>query len=164
MNTGLDEAPRETEAAEFLYSRNDTTSEALLNITTFFTLDLTLSGSKFSCHPSDVLQFNSYSGYNSLRLQGMLQSWVPVPDGSHFPIQNLPLGIFSTEKRNKPRACVAIGDHVLDLQAASKLEPLAKTKAAKLDAFGQVRPGSRGNSKNVLVAMCRQTEGGIFYF
>ena len=43
-----------------------------------------------------------------------LRSWVDVPQGSDFPIQNLPFGIFKT--RYLPAAAgVAIGDHVLDL-------------------------------------------------
>ena len=44
-----------------------------------------------------------------------LKSWVEVPEGSDFPIQNLPFGIFSTETLS-PRVGVAIGDKVLDLQ------------------------------------------------
>ena len=43
-----------------------------------------------------------------------LRSWVKVPAGSDFPIQNLPFGIFE-RKGMKPRAGVAIGDHILDL-------------------------------------------------
>ncbi|MBL7834219.1 MAG: fumarylacetoacetase [Cyclobacteriaceae bacterium] len=43
-----------------------------------------------------------------------LKSWVEVPHGSDFPIQNLPFGIFKT-KYLSPVAGVAIGDHVLDL-------------------------------------------------
>jgi fumarylacetoacetase len=42
------------------------------------------------------------------------KSWVEVPDGSDFPIQNLPFGIFKT-KYLSPVAGVAIGNHVLDL-------------------------------------------------
>jgi fumarylacetoacetase len=44
-----------------------------------------------------------------------LQSWVEVPEGSDFPIQNLPFGIFKTETL-KARAGVAIGNHILDLK------------------------------------------------
>lgn len=40
-------------------------------------------------------------------------SWVPVPDGSDFPIQNLPFGMVATPEG--PRAVVAIGDFILDL-------------------------------------------------
>src|SRR5262249_59966147 len=36
-----------------------------------------------------------------------------------FPIQNLPLGVFSTKADPVPRIGVAIGDHVLDLKKAS---------------------------------------------
>jgi fumarylacetoacetase len=43
-----------------------------------------------------------------------LKSWVEVPDGSDFPIQNLPFGIFKTDYL-PPVAGVAIGEHVLDL-------------------------------------------------
>jgi fumarylacetoacetase len=45
-----------------------------------------------------------------------LKSWVDVAPDSDFPIQNLPFGIFKTE-REKPRVGVAIGDMVLDLRA-----------------------------------------------
>ncbi len=41
-------------------------------------------------------------------------TWVDVPDGSDFPIQNLPYGVFSTVDSG-PRVGVAIGNQVLDL-------------------------------------------------
>jgi fumarylacetoacetase len=45
-----------------------------------------------------------------------LKSWVPVPAGSDFPIQNLPFGIY--QRAGDPhRAGVAIGNNVLDLAA-----------------------------------------------
>src|SRR6185295_4236596 len=43
-----------------------------------------------------------------------LKSWVEIPQGSDFPIQNLPFGIFKT-KYLSPVAGVAIGNYVLDL-------------------------------------------------
>jgi len=43
-----------------------------------------------------------------------LRSWVTVPSGSDFPIQNLPYGIFKTANLS-PRAGVAIGEQILDL-------------------------------------------------
>jgi len=43
-----------------------------------------------------------------------LKSWVHVPKGSDFPIQNLPFGIFKTRYLTAV-AGVAIGNHVLDL-------------------------------------------------
>ncbi len=44
-----------------------------------------------------------------------LESWVDVPDGSDFQIQNLPFGIFNTNSLST-RVGVAIGDQILDLQ------------------------------------------------
>ena len=49
-----------------------------------------------------------------------MTSWVDSAEGSDFPIENLPLGIFSVGTRRR-RACVAIGDFVLDLVAIADL-------------------------------------------
>src|SRR5690349_24342709 len=47
----------------------------------------------------------------------VLKSWVEsANEGSDFPIQNLPLGIFS-EAKGLRRPGVAIGDYILDLPA-----------------------------------------------
>jgi fumarylacetoacetase len=43
-----------------------------------------------------------------------------------FPLQNLPLGIFSTEDDQSPRMGVAIGDKIFDLKRASRLALLPK--------------------------------------
>src|SRR4051794_15762321 len=47
-------------------------------------------------------------------------SWVQSAKGSDFPIQNLPLGIFS-EAKGRRRPGVAIGDYVLDLSGIADL-------------------------------------------
>lgn len=47
-------------------------------------------------------------------------SWVGSAAGSEFPIENLPLGIFSVGERRR-HACVAIGDFVLDLTTIGDL-------------------------------------------
>ena len=47
-------------------------------------------------------------------------TWVESAEGSDFPIQNLPLGIFS-EAKGRRRPGVAIGDYVLDLAAIADL-------------------------------------------
>lgn len=46
-----------------------------------------------------------------------LTSWVESAnaEGSDFPIQNLPFGVFTTEARDRPHIGVAIGDQILDL-------------------------------------------------
>lgn len=45
----------------------------------------------------------------------VLKSFIDVPAGHHFPIQNLPYGIFSTGANGGRTVGVAIGDFVLDL-------------------------------------------------
>jgi len=67
----------------------------------------------------------------------MATSWVEVPENSHFPIQNLPYGIFSTKSDPLHRPGVAIGSHVLDLQGACQVPALAKTAAANVGAFDE---------------------------
>lgn len=64
-------------------------------------------------------------------LEPALRSWVPVPEGSDFPIQNLPYGVFSRGD-DPPRVGVAIGDHVLDLSELAL--------GALLDDLPGVRP------------------------
>jgi fumarylacetoacetase len=49
-----------------------------------------------------------------------LTSWVDSADAGDFPIQNLPLGIFSVGNRRR-HAGVAIGDYVLDLVGIADL-------------------------------------------
>jgi fumarylacetoacetase len=52
-----------------------------------------------------------------------LRSWVQVPPESHFPIQNLPYGVF--RRGGGRRAGVAIGDVVLDLTLLEERDLLA---------------------------------------
>ncbi len=47
-------------------------------------------------------------------MNSTLKSWVDVPEGSDFPIQNLPFGVFQKEGQ-APRLASAIGDYVIDL-------------------------------------------------
>jgi fumarylacetoacetase len=45
-------------------------------------------------------------------------SWVPVPEGSGFGLDNLPYGLIR-RRGDRPRASVRIGDHALDLAAVA---------------------------------------------
>jgi fumarylacetoacetase len=45
----------------------------------------------------------------------MNHSFIEVKTDSHFPIQNLPYGVFRPKNGGSPRVGVAIGDYVLDL-------------------------------------------------
>ncbi|XP_053386838.1 fumarylacetoacetase-like [Mercenaria mercenaria] len=48
-------------------------------------------------------------------------SFINVTPESHFPIQNLPYGVFSTADNSRPRIGVAIGDQILDLSVVKTL-------------------------------------------
>lgn len=85
-----------------------------------------LSGVKLSLGEADVLAAMAE------------KSWIPVGTDSDFPIQNLPFGVFSTGSNADPRVGVAIGEQILDMAAASAIEPLAGTKAARTSCFQQV--------------------------
>lgn len=71
-------------------------------------------------------------------------SWVPVPAGSPFPVQNLPYGVFS--RPGEPaRVGVAIGDHVLDLAGLAADRLLAGPEwfaAASLNPFMAAGPAA----------------------
>ena len=54
-------------------------------------------------------------------LYTMNNTWVTVKEDSHFPLENLPYGVFSTSDDPKHRIGVAIGDQVLDLSKVSHL-------------------------------------------
>jgi fumarylacetoacetase len=49
-----------------------------------------------------------------------LKSWIEVPSGSDFPIQNLPFGIFKTEYTSS-RVGVRIGNNIIDLKELFEL-------------------------------------------
>jgi fumarylacetoacetase len=78
-----------------------------------------------------------------------LRSFLPVPPESHFPIQNLPYGVFAEDAGGAEKIGVAIGDWVLDLTA--------------LDEFGllsglgtEVRRALRQDRLNAFAALGRQ--------
>lgn len=45
-----------------------------------------------------------------------LKSFIEISPYSHFPMENLPYGVFKPDQSSAPRPGVAIGDYVLDLQ------------------------------------------------
>src|SRR5258708_13971341 len=50
-----------------------------------------------------------------------LKSFIEVPADSHFPLENLPFGVFQS-KQGKPRVGVAIGDLVVDLSVLEEFD------------------------------------------
>jgi fumarylacetoacetase len=49
-----------------------------------------------------------------------LRSWLDIPSGSDFPLQNLPFGAFRPPGGGAARLGVAIGDRILDLAAIAR--------------------------------------------
>ncbi|PRA28741.1 fumarylacetoacetase [Pseudomonas poae] len=77
------------------------------------------------------------------------RSWVPSANGhSDFPLQNLPLGVFSING-SAPRSGVAIGDSILDLHAAidefdgEARRAVEATAGGQLNAFFELGRGPR---------------------
>ena len=46
-----------------------------------------------------------------------LKSFIDIPADSHFPLENLPFGVFQPRGQSKARVGVALGDFVVDLSA-----------------------------------------------
>jgi fumarylacetoacetase len=92
-----------------------------------------------------------------------LKSWVEYAEGTDFPIQNLPYGIFRKRgSREKPRGGVAIGDQILDLKAldidtgptlnrlAASGRPAWKALRAGLSRFLSVKNYKKNLAKHLL--------------
>ncbi|KAK6620241.1 hypothetical protein RUM44_006642 [Polyplax serrata] len=73
-------------------------------------------------------------------------SFVKYDENCHFPIENLPYGIFSTNSDPTPRIGVAIGNEVLDVKAISHLFE---------GALKQNRDAFLGETLNAFMAMGR---------
>jgi len=87
-------------------------------------------------------------------------SWVTVERNSHFPIQNLPYGVFSTDSEPGHRVGVAIGTQVLDLSKISHLfnGPLLKGnqdvfKAATLNSLMGLTKAHWSEARAFLIAL-----------
>ena len=64
-------------------------------------------------------------------------TWVPVPAGSDFPLENLPFGVVRPRDQ-EARVGVRIGDHVVDLVAAGiELDLTARPSLNALMASGR---------------------------
>ncbi len=66
-----------------------------------------------------------------------MKSFIEYPDTSHFPIQNLPYGVFSKAGNGERRIGCAIGEFVLDLTGLEAHGMLDATyfRASTLNAF-----------------------------
>lgn len=68
-----------------------------------------------------------------------LKSFIEVHTSSHFPIQNLPYGVFKPEPGSVARPGVAIGDYVLDLSVVAAAGLFNGPILNNSDCFNEVR-------------------------
>ncbi|MFC5452711.1 fumarylacetoacetase [Paenibacillus aestuarii] len=78
----------------------------------------------------------------------MVRSFIHVEPDSHFPLQNLPYGVFRPRSGGDPRVGVAIGDQVLDLAVLDAVGYLDPAEAAGQGLFSKP-------SLNALMALRR---------
>jgi fumarylacetoacetase len=79
------------------------------------------------------------------------QSFIDVPRDSHFPIQNLPFGVFKP-RNGKARIGVAIGELVLDLSILEEKGLLAVEAAVLRGKWTDVPPGTRSTGSGQAAA------------
>src|SRR5213078_3379288 len=90
-----------------------------------------------------------------------LRSFIDVAPDSHFPIQNLPYGVFSAKDGLASRVGVAIGDYVLDLWQLAQdcrfdvVEP-AVFAAPQLNPFMALGPKVWSNTRARISELLRQ--------
>ncbi|WOH12138.1 hypothetical protein DCAR_0831637 [Daucus carota subsp. sativus] len=66
-----------------------------------------------------------------------LKSFLEISPDSHFPMENLPYGVFKPDESSAPRPGVAIGDYVLDLQVIASAGLFNGPILANSDCFHQ---------------------------
>jgi fumarylacetoacetase len=76
--------------------------------------------------------------YMIKKYQGSINSFIPGSGDSHFPIQNLPYGVFQPKSAESPRVGVAIGDMILDLSVLENQGFFQQTSLNKTSVFSQV--------------------------
>ncbi len=66
-----------------------------------------------------------------------MRSWIEVPPGSDFPLENLPYGAFRRPGETAPRIGVAIGTRILDLRFVAQSGLLRETLPNAVEIFSQ---------------------------
>ena len=73
-----------------------------------------------------------------MQFAGQMQSFIHVPVSSHFPLHNLPYGLFTHKSlAGQLHMGVAIGEHVLDLAVLSRAGLLQGPCLQGTDCFQQ---------------------------
>lgn len=68
-----------------------------------------------------------------------LKSFVQVAPESHFPLENLPYGVFKLQSGSEARPAVAIGDYILDLSVIASAGLFDGPLLSNSDSFNQVK-------------------------
>jgi fumarylacetoacetase len=93
-----------------------------------------------------------------------LRSWLAVPAESHFPIQNLPYGVF-VHPDGSQRAGVAIGEEILDLTALADSyrtdQILSSFLTRDLTGFLSLGPASWRSVRSLVSKLLRSDEGTL---
>lgn len=79
-----------------------------------------------------------------------MKSFIPVNTDSHFPIQNLPYGVFKLKTGGEHACGTAIGDYVLDLSVLEEKGYFKKTNLGNEKVFNQ-------SSLNAFMSKGRET-------
>ncbi|EXF81287.1 fumarylacetoacetase [Colletotrichum fioriniae PJ7] len=69
-----------------------------------------------------------------------MKSWLPIPPWSHFSLLNIPFGVISSKDKQLHRPAIAIGEHILDLDAFTTgggFSKAANVSAEHAKAFSQ---------------------------
>jgi fumarylacetoacetase len=66
-----------------------------------------------------------------------MKSFIDVKPDSHFPIQNLPYGVFKLKIGSEPVCCVALGDYVIDLSVLEEKGYFQKTVLGNKKVFSK---------------------------
>jgi fumarylacetoacetase len=95
-----------------------------------------------------------------------LRSWVPVSPDSHFPIQNLPYGVFRRAGAAEPHIGIAIGDSVLDLYVLADGGLLGANirdvlREPALNAFMALGPAAWREARTAISKLLRADEPAL---
>lgn len=67
-----------------------------------------------------------------------MESFIDIPAGSDFPLNNLPYGAYTRPGSSKPHLCVALGDHVVDLGQLQQAGCFSGPILSQQNVFSQV--------------------------
>ncbi|KAK1623021.1 fumarylacetoacetase [Colletotrichum phormii] len=74
-----------------------------------------------------------------------MKSWLPIPPRSHFSLLNIPFGVISSKDKHAHRPAIAIGEHILDLDAFATgggFSKAANVSSEHAKAFSQPTPNA----------------------